>query len=420
LRFHGIAAIEIQRVFRGYIGYTKASKLQKWAETEPGPERIKLGLQLIKDSKKEFERQREEIDTLHLAQENVEIKVNRIHKELKESEKELNIIEHELQEIDEVEHDVEDLIRSQETIQKDGYFEKERKYEENGDSRGEDMGNCGGECKTTDRNEMSRVLKVKKAERERKKQHLESEFTFVSNEVQEKRNAIGDLEVAIADIEATRERKDREFNRLQRNLMELLHDQKYELEKLREKGVELETATATIAAAAAETATKARDHEKQTNAMFNQQEELMKFQFMSMSLSYFSSLKMLKQMRGFTTDTTASVLANTADTAAAAAAATAAANISSVKHFSIKTNGHLETTLACKESKIKYRNKQKKVDEGSESNMLPEDCRLWTIKDVSTWLCSLSLNAYVEVSLRGAGGTRLINELTTISFNACL
>merc|ERR1712159_613180 len=54
-------------------------------------------------------------------------------------------------------------------------------------------------------------------------------------------------EVSIADMDATRVRKDREFSRLQRNLMELLQEQKYELDTLREKGIELETATANSA-----------------------------------------------------------------------------------------------------------------------------------------------------------------------------
>ena len=47
------------------------------------------------------------------------------------------------------------------------------------------------------------------------------------------------LEISIADMEATRMRKDREFTRLQRNLMELLQEQKYELDVLREKGIEV-------------------------------------------------------------------------------------------------------------------------------------------------------------------------------------
>lgn len=79
--------------------------------------------------------------------------------------------------------------------------------------------------------------------------------------------------------------------------MELLSEQKRELDIVREKGVQLETAAATSAAAAAATAQRARDHEAKAAAMYGQTEELMKFQFMSMSLSYFSSLNMMKQVQ---------------------------------------------------------------------------------------------------------------------------
>jgi hypothetical protein len=64
--------------------------------------------------------------------------------------------------------------------------------------------------------------------------------------------------------------------------MELLEEQKYELDMIREKGIELETATATSAAAAAATAMKAKEHEKKSQAIFESTDELMKFQFMSM------------------------------------------------------------------------------------------------------------------------------------------
>ena len=43
-------------------------------------------------------------------------------------------------------------------------------------------------------------------------------------------------EMALSDMESTRERKDREFRRLQKNLMQLLLEQKKELDDLREKG----------------------------------------------------------------------------------------------------------------------------------------------------------------------------------------
>lgn len=65
--------------------------------------------------------------------------------------------------------------------------------------------------------------------------------------------------------------------------------------------------------------------------MYLQTEELMKFQFMSMSLSYFSSLNMLKTMRDINADTTTAAVTSSADAAAAAAASAAAANIPAIK-----------------------------------------------------------------------------------------
>jgi hypothetical protein len=58
--------------------------------------------------------------------------------------------------------------------------------------------------------------------------------------------------------------------------MTLLLEQKQELDDLREKGIELETATATTAAAAITTAKKAKEHEARSAVMFSQTEELMK------------------------------------------------------------------------------------------------------------------------------------------------
>ena len=160
------------------------------------------------------------------------------------------------------------------------------------------------------------TIQIKRAEREKKRQELEAEFAAVFSEVEKKKKAIGRLETALADMEATRERKDREFRRLQKNLMQLLLEQKEELDELREKGIQLETATATTAAAAAATAAKAKEHDERSKVVFSQTEELMKFQFMSMSLSYFSSLNMLKSLRDMNADTTSAAVATTAEAAA--------------------------------------------------------------------------------------------------------
>jgi len=146
-------------------------------------------------------------------------------------------------------------------------------------------------------------------------------------------------------MESTRERKDREFRRLQKNLMQLLMEQKQELDDLREKGIELETATAT-------TAKKALEHEKHSTAMFIQTEELMKFQFMSMSLSYFSSLNMLKQLRDMNSDTTSAAVASSADAAAAAAAAATAANLPSMKKLHLGADDFVSLNIQKKRAEL--------------------------------------------------------------------
>ena len=102
MRVHTVAATEVQRVYRGHLGRRKAERKRAWENAEAGPERLKLGLKLIEESKIAFERQQEEIDALHRAQEKAENRVSHIHVELKEAEKELSVLERELQEIDQV------------------------------------------------------------------------------------------------------------------------------------------------------------------------------------------------------------------------------------------------------------------------------------------------------------------------------
>ena len=216
------------------------------------------------------------------------------------------------------------------------------------------------------------------------------------SEVERKKASLERLEVAIADMEATRQRKDREFGRLQRNLMELLQEQKYELDSLREKGIELETATATSAAAAAATAQKAKQHEKQSAVMYNQQEELMKFQFMSMSLSYFSSLNMLKQMREINTDTTSAAVSSSANVAAAAAAAAAAANIPAIKQLKLGAQDQIDAAIAKKEAELRHKTTQEEDAKKAKEEPFPKEVRFWSVEEVGRWLQTLSLGMYVK------------------------
>ncbi|KAF4135768.1 Ankyrin repeats domain-containing protein [Phytophthora infestans] len=444
-RFSELAALEIQRMYRGFLGRRQAARKKQWRDAPPGAERLALGLQLIEGSKQAFERQQSELDALHRAQEAAERQVSAVHNELREAEKELAVLERELQEIDQLDADVRELTHEAERLHAGGVEGLLRNHRSS--SAHQPLGNGIPEASTSldnsdgvpyelgaenaleskealkkrqaDAYAVEMALTIKRSEREKKKRDLEAEFAGAFAEVQRKREDLAALEERLADMEQTRMRKDREFARLQRHLMELLEEQKLELENLREKGIELETATATSAAAAAATAAKAREHEERSQAMFESTEELMKFQFMSMSLSYFSSLNMLKNLRDINADTTAAAITSTAETAATAACAAAAANITPVTAALAKKKAggdaisKLLTTVSQRKQQ-ELTQQQREEEEAlapGKQQPLPVELRAWTVDDVGRWLDTLSLPQYKAAFREGAVDGEFLIEL---------
>lgn len=286
-RVFDLAALDVQRVFRGYVARKRAKKMRTWQNAQPGPERIQLGLAMVEETKKEHTRQQNELDALHKAQELAEKRVSQIHVELLESENEMSVLEKELQEIDQIEHDLQELVDESETLHARAVTEDNTPIGSGiSQDRGHNATSYGLETKEEARKRQAEkyavemAIQLKHAEREQKKNELEAEFTSVLADVQKKRAALADLESKISDMESTRLRKDRECARLQRDLMELVDEQRYELELIREKGIELETAVSTSAAASAAAASKQAENAKRSQAMFESSEELMKFQFM--------------------------------------------------------------------------------------------------------------------------------------------
>ena len=231
VRIHSLAAIEIQRCLRGHIGRKVAKRRRDWESATPGPERIKLGLTLIEDTRLAFERQQEELDAIHRAQERAEARVSHIHADLKDSEKELLVLERELLEIDQIERDLINLTHERELISKGitnaaGLSSTAQSGDNSNGLHGKEY-NRAHDPEAERRNKaeafaLEMTIQIKRAEREKKRQELETEFALVFQEVEKKKKALDRLEGSLADMEATRERKDREFRRLQSNLMQLL------------------------------------------------------------------------------------------------------------------------------------------------------------------------------------------------------
>ncbi|CAM9386908.1 unnamed protein product [Ectocarpus sp. 6 AP-2014] len=409
-RATSIAAIEIQRCYRGMIGRKKASRRLEWEKSEPGSERLKLGVRLIEDSKNAFEAQRMEIAALHTAEERATIRTSRIRKELGASEKELTALEREMHEIDHIEGQLSQLNHQRNMVQlglmqagetMPGIDTPTLSGGGAGGSGGGDGGVWGGDNvrDAADKNlgfAIEMQIQVKRAEREKKRQELEVDFRGVRQEVDLKRRELDRVSAAITEIENTRERKTVEFRRMQANLMELLREQKLELDAVKEKGIQLEVATATSAAAASATAQRARDHEERSSEMYSQTEELMKFQFMSMSLSYFSSLNMLKTMRDINADTTTAAVTSSADAAAAAAASAAAANIPAIKAGKVMESVADVTTQEIGRKNKVLQEKMEAQEEMEEANAhpFPPEVRFWTKEDVGFFLTTLGLRQY--------------------------
>lgn len=437
-----LAAMQVQRMWRGWLGRKRAMRKRQWDRAAPGPERLKLGLTMIEGAKENFERQRQEIDALHRAQERAEGRVTEIQAGLKESEAELHTLERELREVDQLDADLREMTHNKAAIE--AQIEREREEREmlatreggyqagasrpgsRGGSSKRSRRDSSGRGRPTSSGQMSQAereareqevyalevaIHMKKAEREKKRRELEAEFAGVFAEVEKKKGELTMLQDQIGDMEATRQRKDREFTRLQRNLTELLAEQKSELDSLREKGVQLETATATSAAAAAATAEAAKENEKRTAAIFSSTEELLKFQFMSMSLSYFSSLNMLSNLRDINQDTTAAAISSSADTAAAAAAAAAAANIPSLKQMTLGAGEFLDA--ATKAKKLEEAEKAAAIEEAKKAlaEPFPSDVTKWRVQDVGRWLETLSLGQYRRAFEEAAVDGEFLMEL---------
>nr|CCA14115.1 conserved unknown protein putative [Albugo laibachii Nc14] len=350
-RYTFLAARTIQKVYRGHLDRRQVAQKKRWNDASFGQERLELGLEMIERSKKAFDKQKSDLDEVHRAQRVAEGQVDAIQTELRASECDIASLKSEL----------------------------------------EALHNPKAFTPTGSHSETSIAW-------ERKKRNLELELSSVWSQVEEKKATLIGMERSLAEMVALRQRKDREFTRLQRNLMELLSEQKVELENLREKGIELESATATSAAAAFLTASKAKENECRSREMFESTEELLKFQFMSMSLSYFSSINMLKNLREMNSDTTNAAISSTAETAAAASAAAMAANLKPFSHLS-PGKAEPQKTLDALELK-----ESKRVT-------LPTNVFDWTIQHVGVWLDALSLSQYKGAFLEAAVDGEFLLEL---------
>jgi hypothetical protein len=328
-------------------------------DTDPGLDQSNNRLQVIEEAHKEFDSQRLELDYVKRSRAKAECLYSNLCEGLKQSEQELIVLKKEFS----------DLRKGQ------GFKRRElwKKNEE-------------------------------RSSHEKLRRHVEDELAIMVEEIEKRKDDLKSLELTIASIDEDRSRKEIELKRAEENLMKLLHCQHVEFDQSRKNGVEFMSSAATSTATAAETSTKnTQEHEKETLAMLSRQEEFLKFQLMSMSLSYLSSMRMLKDLKTMSSDTTSSAFLSSIETAAAAEESNAIVSEPPSNSGNRTTGVHnaMGGLLNAQESirgPTIIQNDVVDNDGNDKGTAMPTECRSWTISHVSKWLHWLSLGKYVQVS----------------------
>ena len=160
-----------------------------------------------------------------------------------------------------------------------------------------------------------------KYELREQKMRLDREFGAMLAKIAERREKLGGLEGKLATLDHARQGKEEQLRTLERKLVVLLEEQQRELHKIRRRqeargdlleqarkgdanALALATAGGVGGGGGGGYSGPSVAEKKQAAQLMQSTETLMKFGFMSMSMTYFSSLNMIRAMRTVSTQDT--------------------------------------------------------------------------------------------------------------------
>lgn len=266
LRRERNAAIDIQRVYRGHRGRGRASlERDKYLFSKAQSQGIDFGRQMLLEHKLHGTRLQSEVSMLTREKVETEEKVEALLSEIAEFDKGVRSLEKEMHELTAVETEAKGVL-----------------------------------------DEAARI------ELREQKMRLDHEFGIMLGKIADRKERLKNLETKLQTIDRTRQGKEEELRDLERKLVVLLEEQQQELEQIKRRQqtrgeLVLSEATATavpngqgsgnILGGMPGYAGPTPQQQQQANNMMQSTESLMKFGFMSMSLTYFSSLNMVRAMR---------------------------------------------------------------------------------------------------------------------------
>ena len=350
LREQRNAAIEIQRTWRGCLGRRRAAmERDKYLFSKAQSQGIEFGRQMLLEHKLHGTRLQSEVALLTREKVESEDQVEALLKEIAQFEEGVRHLEKEMHELSKVETEAKGVL-----------------------------------------DEEARV------ELREQKMRLDREFSIMLQKIADRKDQLTNLEAKLQTLDRHRQAKEEELRDLERKLVVLLEEQQKELEQIKqrqerrgERFISDDPNAGAIIAAGIGAAPGGEgggggggfqgpspQQQQQAAALMQSTETLMKFGFMSMSLTYFSSLNMIRAMRA--TGALETLMAGKAMSGGPLAL------ISEGGQPGAKMAG-----LGGANFKPGLRNGQLPGQE-------EEDPMAWSVEDVGEWLSSLALGQYRE------------------------
>ncbi|CAM9274089.1 unnamed protein product, partial [Hapterophycus canaliculatus] len=278
------SAMAIQRVFRGHTGRRRAGRERdKYLFSKSQSQGIEFGRQMLLEHKLHATRLQSDVQLLTGEKVGAEEAVEAMMEEISEFEEAVAVLEREMHQLSKIETEAV------------GVLDEEARLE-------------------------LREQKVR----------LDKEFGEMLGKIADRKDRLLHMEKKLATLDRTRLGKEEELRTLERKLVVLLEEQQRELDNIRrrqeKKGMLLLTSSGgsgadgsggpggMIAGGDGSGGGPSAKDKRQAAQLMQSTETLMKFGFMSMSMTYFSSLNMIRAMRSVgATDTVMAALAHNAN-----------------------------------------------------------------------------------------------------------
>ncbi|EQC39623.1 hypothetical protein SDRG_03054 [Saprolegnia diclina VS20] len=265
-RLERTSAMAIQRIYRGRLGRKRfAAEKDKYLYSKAQSQNIDFGKQMLLEYKLYGTRLQSEVQLLLDEKGRTEAAVDALLKEISEFEEGVHVLETEMHALSKIETEA------------TGVLDEQAKWQ-----------------------------------LREQKMRLDREFGHMLKKIADRREKLVVLGASLTSLDQARHAKEEDLRGLERKLLLLLEDQQKQLQGIKAKQAKRSQVLVDIAGGVTEpgplgadgacpvagpASTVSPEQRQEANALMESTETMMKFGFMSMSMTYFSSMNMIKAMR---------------------------------------------------------------------------------------------------------------------------